>query len=177
MYDKYITSRSRAFTLVELLVVIAIISVLSSIVISNVNTARLKGRDTARMQNMHGIATALELYHLSTGEYPKTFEPGNTLVKRAECLGNPNDYIPGLAPTYIPKLPSDPALNCAGATHSWVYASNGMEYKLITHHEYFNNVSPTLLDPAQDGGVNPCVLDGISYHIGIWTEGAACWRL
>lgn len=178
MYDKYTTSRSRAFTLVELLVVIAIISVLSSIVISSVHIARVKGRDAARIQNIHALSFALESYYIENGEYPKTFESGYALVKKAECVVGVENYIPGLAPTYISKLPSDPALNCDGATHSWVYASNGMDYKLITHHEIFDGVGPAFLDPAQDRGPDLCVLDdSLSYHMGVWTEGAACWTL
>ncbi|MDO8231708.1 MAG: type II secretion system protein [bacterium] len=166
---------SRAFTLVELLIVIAIISLLSSVVLSNLNTARTKARDAARIQNAQALLTAMELYHLSNGYYPRTFEPGDVLVKLTECQNG--TYIPDLVPNYISKLPVDPALNCAGITHSWSYASDGIDYKLITHNETLLS-PPSLRDPAWDGGSNPCVLDGPTfYHVGMWTEGAACWSI
>lgn len=59
-----------AFTLIELLVVVAIISLLSSIVIANVQEAREKARDTRRIQDLRQIRTALEQYYIDHGHYP-----------------------------------------------------------------------------------------------------------
>src|SRR4051812_22701251 len=108
----------KGFTLIELLVVISIISVLSSILLSEINIGRVRARDTLRVQNIHALQIALSAYYNDHGEHPKTFEPGDALDKRGECVGysgggHPDDYIPNLAPTYIAKLPSDPNLNCA----------------------------------------------------------------
>jgi len=169
--------RNKGFTLVELLVVISIISFLSSVVITNVNNARIASRDVLRIQNIRTLQTVLEAYYADNGLYPKTFNVGSPLIKYAECLANPNDYIPNVTPVYISVLPSDPALDCASTAHSWSYASNGIDYKLITHIEG-NFFGQRFIDPAWDGGPDPCVLDGASaYHYGIWTEGAACWSI
>lgn len=66
------SQKSRGFTLIELLVVIAIISLLSSIVLSSLNSARAKARDAKRLLDMHQIQTALELYYNDYGYYPNT---------------------------------------------------------------------------------------------------------
>ena len=67
----------RGFTLIELLVVIAIIGVLSSVVLASLNTARLKGRDSARIQSIQSIRLALELYASDhNGQYPYLNQAG-----------------------------------------------------------------------------------------------------
>lgn len=63
--------RVGAFTLIELLVVIAIISLLSSVVFASVNSARVKARDSRRMQDVVQLRNALNLYASSNnGSYP-----------------------------------------------------------------------------------------------------------
>jgi prepilin-type N-terminal cleavage/methylation domain-containing protein len=52
----------RGFTLIELLVVISIISLLSSVILSSLSTARAKARDARRLQDMRTIQTAINLY-------------------------------------------------------------------------------------------------------------------
>ncbi|MBI2097720.1 MAG: type II secretion system protein [Candidatus Vogelbacteria bacterium] len=74
----------RGFTLIELLVVIAIISLLSSIVLASLQTARVKARDSQRVQNIIQLRNALELYAADhDGLYPDyvggTVEPNNRL--------------------------------------------------------------------------------------------------
>lgn len=60
----------KGFTLVELLVVIAIIGMLASIVLSSLNTARAKSRDSWRLQELVQLKTALELYYSKNNRYP-----------------------------------------------------------------------------------------------------------
>ena len=67
----------KGFTLVELMVVIAIIGVLSSIVIANLNTARMRSRDTTRIADIKNIQSALEFYFDANRQYPPDL---NTLV-------------------------------------------------------------------------------------------------
>ena len=64
------TKRNKGFTLIELLVVISIISLLTSIVLANLNEARKKGRDAARIRNIGETRTALQLYFNDNGKYP-----------------------------------------------------------------------------------------------------------
>ncbi|MEK7621655.1 MAG: prepilin-type N-terminal cleavage/methylation domain-containing protein [Patescibacteria group bacterium] len=58
------------FTLIELLVVISIISLLSSIVFASLNQARVKARDSKRVQDLIQLRNALELYRADYGRYP-----------------------------------------------------------------------------------------------------------
>ena len=57
------------FTLIELLVVVAIIGILSSVVISSLNTSRAKARDIRRKSDLHQIRTALAMYFNERGDY------------------------------------------------------------------------------------------------------------
>ena len=61
---------SRAFTLIELLVVLSIISLLSSVVLSSLNTARAKARDAKAQTELAEVRTALYLYHDKFGTMP-----------------------------------------------------------------------------------------------------------
>ncbi len=59
---------NRGFTLIELLVVIAIIGILSSVVLSQLNSARSKGSDAAVKSNLNNMRSPAEaLYDAATG--------------------------------------------------------------------------------------------------------------
>ena len=59
------------FTLIELIMVVAIISLLTSIVLSSLTTARQKGEDATRVQAVHEVQSALQLYlTANNGSYP-----------------------------------------------------------------------------------------------------------
>ena len=60
----------KGFTLIELLVVVAIVSLLSSVVLASVNTARHKSYDAFRKQTVASIQKALELYYADHNKYP-----------------------------------------------------------------------------------------------------------
>jgi hypothetical protein len=132
---------------------------------------RSRSQDLIRVQNLTTLRNALELYYADNNEYPKTFDVPYTVALvgnqyRSECphSGNVSPYIPNLAPKYIAALPSDPTLNCAGATYSFFYASNGTDYKLITHPK--NNSFPDFMDMSEGYWRG---------HYGVWTKDAAGW--
>ena len=62
--------RYNGFTLIELLAVMSIIGVLSSIVLTTVNTARMEARDANRKSTLAEIQKGLELYYSDHGYYP-----------------------------------------------------------------------------------------------------------
>lgn len=112
-------SINRGFTLIELLVVIAIIGVLSSVVLSSLNAARVKSRDTARRSDLQQLARALELYYFDNGRYPRELacdsSRGSDTGSCAAATEDDWDYatplVTGLVPTYISRMPVDPVNN------------------------------------------------------------------
>ena len=102
----------RGFTLIELLVVISIISVLSSIILASLNSARIKARDAQRKIATEEIAKAMYLYYDNTGSFPPAPDSSRGLGL---------DWSAGLkavmAP-YIGTLPKDP-LN--DSNHLYIY--------------------------------------------------------
>lgn len=132
------------FTLIELLVVIAIIGVLASVVLASVNTARAKSRDARRKADLNQLRLALELYYDTNGAYPPS-APGPSWYssESPQCCtatNNGGNWIPGLAPTYIPVLPRDPLPGtgrpqptCGAWNSSYLYVSNGQGYTLLSH--------------------------------------------
>jgi general secretion pathway protein G len=89
----------RGFTLVELLVVVAIISLLSSVVLASLQSARNRAQDAKRMADMKQLRIALEFYYDINKQYPA--DPSNTQV--SSLTGSTNNIRP-----YINPIPTDP---------------------------------------------------------------------
>jgi prepilin-type N-terminal cleavage/methylation domain-containing protein len=98
IYGKIFTMNKRGFTLIELLVVISIISLLASIATSSLNSARAKGRDALRIQQMLEIQKAIEMYYADHGEYPSRFNPGATPPYDEFDTIDTDDNIPSADP-------------------------------------------------------------------------------
>lgn len=89
----------QGFTLIELLVVISIIGLLSSIVLTSVNSARVKARDARRRADMKQVQTALEFYFDSNNAYPSI---------GCEGCGVGIAGLSGPLAPYLPQIPADP---------------------------------------------------------------------
>jgi len=103
--------QSRAFTLIELLVVISIIALLSSVVMSSLNSAREKARDARRIQDMDQISKALALYALDNGgRYPVTKGACLGMSSSQICANNHkgNDALNAALAPYMKTVPVDP---------------------------------------------------------------------
>jgi len=89
-----LNKRSEGFTLIELLVVISIISLLSTVVLSSLNSARTKARNAQVQREIGSWINAINLYKNDTGNYPLQYNQELSMV----CLGgqhlscNNNDY-------------------------------------------------------------------------------------
>lgn len=106
----YFNRPRRGFTLIELLVVIAIIGILSSVVLSSLNDARIKSRDSARVSNIRQIQYALELYNDANGKYPTCLFAG----------GSCTTVLNGS--TYMKVVPKDPT---SGLQYSYAAIGSG----------------------------------------------------
>ena len=60
----------RGFTLIELLVVIAIIGILSGVVVTSLNSGRIKARDARRISDLQQLQLALTSYYDTNQTYP-----------------------------------------------------------------------------------------------------------
>jgi prepilin-type N-terminal cleavage/methylation domain-containing protein len=103
----------RGFTLIELLVVIAVIGILAAVIISSVNSARSKARNTQRNSDIKQLVNAFNLgLDSSGGVFPDSAAQTNWRCVSATCYGGYGSY-PNLAEVdaflapYIQK-PSDP---------------------------------------------------------------------
>jgi len=150
MYKK--NPNPKGFTLVELLVVIAIISLLSSVVLSSLNSARAKARDAKRKQDMIQIRNALEMYRSDFGVYPMASPGAWGGVATGPCgPGNSPTYIAGIVPTYMDALPVDPSNPASNSCGGYLYNSDGTNYKLLTHGtaESYPSVGSVFYDPVR----------------------------
>jgi type II secretion system protein G len=136
---------TKGFTLIELLVVIAIIGILASIVMVSLSSAKAKSRDARRQADIKSIQLALSLYYNDNGMYPI-----NIYSTSGTAPAN------GLAPTYLPVVPTDPN-NSATCTDS----SAGGCYKYVAY------------TPGTTGGSITCNGSSrppVSYHLGATLE-------
>ena len=174
------------FTLVELLVVIAIIAILTSIGMVTYTSARVQARSVKRISDLREIKIALEFYYAKFQSYPVT-SLSSPPTYRYDCYTaspNFNDYIPGLVPNYMNKLPHDPLVkdsSCSGGGnqgYNYAYASNGTDYKVlapivpnkfggIENCDYGKKLS--VEDPSR-----PCSTSGDPAWA-VYTEGAQSW--
>lgn len=144
----------RGFTLIELLVVIAIISILSSVVLANLGTARQKGRDGKRVSDMKQIQLALELYYDTNSQYP---------------VSGWSNLTAALNGTYISTTPND---SVAGNSYGYYATPNGCNnsstkctgYYIGSIMEATGQVGPLSSDNDTDIGGSNISVNGISLN-------------
>jgi len=92
-------NRTRAFTLVEMLLVVTIIGILAALVIPGLVGRTEQSRIAASNADvMGGISTALNLYEVDNGAFPKSLQ---------DLVQEPADARNWHGP-YLKKLPVDP---------------------------------------------------------------------
>lgn len=107
-----IVRKSKGFTLIELLVVISIISLLSSVVLVSLNSARAKARDATRLSNLKQLTNALLLVaDKNGGDFPSSGASPKCLGLGGSCWGG---LVSGSVPLntsieeFLKSIPLDP---------------------------------------------------------------------
>ena len=97
----------KGFTLIEMLIVVAIIAILSGLILTGLNRARMQSRDARRMADIKNIQAQLEVYYNSHNKYPGSLSDpeanikplqdsqGNSYVYCVDDSTNPQHYIVG----------------------------------------------------------------------------------
>jgi prepilin-type N-terminal cleavage/methylation domain-containing protein len=180
------TSR-RAFTIVEILVVVAIIGILTAVVYANFSQARAVARDNMRKNDLKNLQLAIELYKETYDRYPEAGCDTETGTWRGPGTHNPSwgntndcpDYIVGLVPEFIAKLPTDP-INEMVMSVGMLYRTNadGTEYKLLSHKaieaQFIISPSDQFARCPQDYGTDYCGSTPQNTYA-VYSKGAADW--
>ena len=127
-------------------------------------TTQRTARYQERLRDLEALRQGLTAFHAKYGRYP--VNAGFLGYLTAPVAPNP-EWIPGLAPEFLPALPSDPARS-DGPGKQYLYHSDGTEYKLIAHNSgdcaLAKADARNMVDPARD-----------CWAYGYWTPGAAAW--
>jgi hypothetical protein len=117
-----------------------------------------------RIADLGRLREALERYRADHGGYPESalFDG-----KQSDFGLSRPDWIQGLAPGYLARLPADPRWDGA-PYHQYLYCSDGVDYKLLSHLpediDIVAGIRPDMIDPN-----NTCSA------YGYWTPGARTW--
>ena len=117
-----IQKKSQGFTLIELLVVIAIIGILSSVILSSLNSARKKSRDAQRLSAMVQMQTALEFYYDKFGRYPDSDFAG---CGGWDSSGNGTFITPLVTNKFLPIDILDPTISNSCGNYAYYRYSSG----------------------------------------------------
>lgn len=148
---KKVRTNQHGFTLIELLIVIAIIGILASVVLVSLSSGRVKARTAKSMAQLKAVNTAIESYYALNGSYPVSNGWEGYCSAYGASLGM--NWIPELTTIGFANgsLPIDPRNNgsCWNNTAQYIYWSNGVDYKLISHVPESMQVPNNLIDPLR----------------------------
>jgi prepilin-type N-terminal cleavage/methylation domain-containing protein len=134
---RFVASR-RAFTLVEIIVVVSIIAMLSGVVYFFASQSSAISRNADRQADLRRLQAAVEEFKRVNGRYPAggcpaangwSGESGVTFSGTAGCA----NYIAGLVPNFIDRLPADPRRGGCTTDCGYAYITNTARdvYKII----------------------------------------------
>ncbi len=165
-------NRQSGFTFVEVLVVTAVLSIMAAVIILPVYQGLEQSRDADRQTDLSTLASAIELYKLENGRYPEGCNPSSGMDvtndshwlgvwsgqkgSGYDCIPASGEYIIGLAPEFIPVLPTDPKLNIDETYSGYVYTTNpeGTVYKLMALNTVEDEIVTYLHPLSRCGDIN-----------------------
>lgn len=113
--------QKNGFTLIELLVVISIISLLSSVVLSSLSSARTKARDARRMSDLGQINKAIILYADSNNGSLPTNNWWFTSINNTNSAPEYQAFKTNIGPYFGGTLPEDPSNTPGTCTDGFCY--------------------------------------------------------
>jgi prepilin-type N-terminal cleavage/methylation domain-containing protein len=156
------TTKNFGFSLIELLIVIGIIGVLAAFTLISSGRSKVQSRDARRLEDIHEIYNALQLYYTNAQEYPPDCSEagyvGGCDMPDQPYVGVQADssfdglFVQFLSPTYLGDVPSDP-LN--DSEHNYFYATV-TEYPQGSGDYYHFMIGVRLEDESNNkGGLTP----------------------
>jgi prepilin-type N-terminal cleavage/methylation domain-containing protein len=113
-------SENYGFSLVELMFVVTVLAIISTLVAVNLNSARIKTRDTQRVHDIQEIRSALETYYNRYASYPTAITAGQTF-----SVSNT---------MYLDPVPSNPTpkndKSCGNNNYTYAPTSDNRDYSL-----------------------------------------------
>lgn len=121
----WVKRKQAGFTIVELLIVIVVIGILAAITIVAYNGIQDRARYAAYRSDIESMNKAISLYYIDNGTYPAT---GGCVTNIATGAG---DFIPGLVPKYLPKIPPVPNWSNGANYYAYCSSAGGVDYKVL----------------------------------------------
>jgi prepilin-type N-terminal cleavage/methylation domain-containing protein len=164
---------TKGFTLIELLVVVGIIAFIASAILASFSSARLKARNSVRLQEVNVYSKAVELYQTSKNTYPDggidwTVAPAYRCLGRgasgATCYGGIYSGDATLDGQFFPYMTSvisgvDTGLSLGGYAYRCIPLPGGvagdpcLQYTVLYEVEGMNALCAGgyVVDPVKDG--------------------------
>jgi prepilin-type N-terminal cleavage/methylation domain-containing protein len=173
-------TKKLGFTLIELIIVVGIIGLLSAIGIGSYSNVSRNARNEKRKADLRELKQAIEYYYSQNGAYPDSGSAWRGPLGSAWYSASyPDLMLPSLVTGgYISSFPTDPKFNkinggsanagcrTTANQNSYIYLSNGVEYKLLAHctPEGTLVATDTYYDPARP-----------NYAWAVYSPGARLW--
>jgi prepilin-type N-terminal cleavage/methylation domain-containing protein len=188
---RFYESRGKnGFTLIEVLVTVAILAIMTTALTMSVLSYIKSSNDKQRAADLKSLELALRLYKDANGRYPLAgcgAPAGTTMYTTRGGItedstnfvhcDDDEDYILGLVPDYLPKLPDDPNQeheNDKGFAYR--VSADGQEYKVLVHASV--ETAPVPVDDPLARWKAPatgCTYSHAQRTYAIYSPGAKCW--
>jgi len=153
------------FTIVELLIVVIVIAILAAISLVAFSGLTDRANYAKAQSDLKTLNNLVQQYYAVYSSYPTT----NGSWSYQSNQGN--NFIPGLVPEFADNLPKD-KINTS--QYSYIYFSNGVNYKLLRHT--LPEASGGTGLPSIERSNNPLYdAPRPTWAWGYWSAGAVNW--
>ena len=127
---QYKDANKSGFTIVELLIVIVVIGILAAITIVSFNGVQDRAKFATSKSDLATINKAILSFYAEKGYYP--FPTSDCTNSWCGWDQSTDQFVPGLSPAYISKLPQLPASNVSNDTYLY-RSDDGKNYQLMRY--------------------------------------------